>query len=48
MGISEDAGWWAVELPTAISPDGTGWVNANYLITNNTENLPVTQSQYCP
>jgi uncharacterized protein YraI len=44
----QDAGWWTVELPTTISPDGIGWVNANYLITSNTENLPVTQSQYCP
>lgn len=24
VGISEDAGWWAVELPTTISPDGIG------------------------
>ena len=31
-----------------IAPDGLGWVNANYVIPSNTENLPVTESQYCP
>jgi uncharacterized protein YraI len=48
FGISADGMWYAVQISTEYAPDGVGWVNANYLIKSNTENLPVTQSQYCP
>ena len=47
-GISADFGWYAVGIPTEFAPDGIGWVNANYVNTNNTENLPVMESQLCP
>ncbi len=47
-GISADFGWYAVGIPTEYAPDGIGWVNANYVSTNNTENLPVMESQLCP
>jgi uncharacterized protein YraI len=47
-GISADSAWYAVGIPTEFSPDGLGWVNANYVTTNNTENLPVMESQICP
>ena len=47
-GISADNGWYAVGIPTEFAPDGIGWVNANYVNTNNTENLPVMESQLCP
>ena len=47
-GISADGGWYQIQIPVEISPDGIGWVNANYLTTSNTENLPVTQLSYCP
>ena len=48
IGISADGMWYQIQIPVEISPDGIGWVNANYVITSNTENLPVTQSPYCP
>lgn len=48
VGISADGIWYQIQISTDHAPDGTGWVNANYLIKSNTENLPVTQSQYCP
>lgn len=48
IGISADAGWYAVIIPEEYAPDGVGWLNANYLVTNNTENLPTVASQYCP
>ena len=48
LGISADSKWYAVVLPTDITPDGIGWVNANYVTTSNTENLPVMESQICP
>lgn len=47
-GISADNGWYAVGIPTEYAPDGIGWVNANYVNTKNTENLPVMESQLCP
>ena len=48
IGIRADGGWYAVIIPTEYAPDGIGWMNANYLVTSNTENLPVMESQYCP
>ena len=47
-GISADNGWYAIGIPTEFAPDGLGWVNANYVTTNNTEGLPVMESQVCP
>jgi uncharacterized protein YraI len=41
VGKSEDGGWWAVELPTTVSPDGMGWVSADWVVAENTENVPV-------
>jgi uncharacterized protein YraI len=41
VGKSEDGGWWAVELPMTISVDGMGWVSADWVIAENTENVPV-------
>lgn len=48
LGISSDGSWYVVVVPTDVSPDGMGWVNANYVIASNTENLPVMESQICP
>jgi uncharacterized protein YraI len=48
IGVSADGGWYAVIIPEEHAPDGVGWLNANYLVTNNTENLPVAESQFCP
>jgi len=41
VGKSEDGGWWAVELTTTIAPDGMGWMSADWVIAENTENVPV-------
>jgi uncharacterized protein YraI len=48
LGISSDGTWYAVVVPTDVSSDGIGWVNANNVVTSNTENLPVMESQICP
>jgi uncharacterized protein YraI len=48
IGVSADGGWYAVIVPEEYAPDGVGWLNANYLVTSNTENLPVAESQFCP
>jgi uncharacterized protein YgiM (DUF1202 family) len=47
IGISADGGWYAVIVPLEVAPDGVGWMNANYLITENTENLQVMDSPHC-
>ena len=47
VGISVDELWYQILISTDVAPDGLGWVNANYLITSNTENLPVTESSIC-
>jgi uncharacterized protein YraI len=43
IGISEDGIWFLVIVPTDISPDGVGWVNANYVDMSNPDGteLPV-------
>jgi uncharacterized protein YraI len=48
VGVSEDRGWWAVELPTTIAPDGVGWVNAAYVTTANTKGVPVVETPPLP
>lgn len=40
-GVSEDGTWWVVKLPTDVALSGQGWINANYVETENTENVPV-------
>jgi heat shock protein HslJ/uncharacterized protein YraI len=40
-GISEDGGWWVVKVPTYIVSSGQGWISANYVVTDKTENVPV-------
>jgi uncharacterized protein YraI len=41
VGKSADGGWWAVELPTTVAPDGMGWVSADWVVAENVENVPV-------
>lgn len=45
VGVSEDASWWAVELPITVSPEGLGWVSADWVIAENTENVPVLPAE---
>jgi uncharacterized protein YraI len=47
-GVSPDGGWWQVLIPTDITPDGKGWINAGYVETSNTENVPVVQPPPAP
>ena len=41
VGTNADTSWYAIELPAA--PDGAGWVSAEYVVTESTENLPVIE-----
>ena len=42
VGISDDSKWYAASIPTAIAPDGVGWVNANYVDVFNADGVPIT------
>jgi uncharacterized protein YraI len=37
VGISEDGGWYVINIPSY----GTAWISAEYVVAQNTENLPV-------
>jgi uncharacterized protein YraI len=41
IGVSSDYAWWAVSVPTSLSPDGMGWISAAYATAQNVSNVPV-------
>ncbi len=42
IGVSEDGEWWVVEVPVKPeTPDGQGWVSAQFIDATNAENVPV-------
>lgn len=43
IGVSENRIWWVIKVSTQSAPDGRGWVSANYVATQNTENVPVVE-----
>ncbi len=47
-GKSADAAWWQVKISTQYSPDGFGWVSADYVTTQNTEAVPVVEGPVPP
>jgi uncharacterized protein YraI len=42
VGISDDGKWYAASIPTAVAPNGIGWVNANYVDVTNADGVPIT------
>ncbi len=47
-GKSADAAWWQVKISTQYSPDGFGWVSADYVTTQGTEAVPVVEGPAPP
>ena len=47
-GKSSDGAWWQVKIPTAYSADGLGWVSADWVVTQNTGNVPVVAAPAPP
>ena len=43
-GKSADAQWWQVIVGTTYTPTGLAWVNAGYVVAENTENVPVVEA----
>ena len=48
IGVSSDYSWWQIKIPTGYSPDGTGWVSADYTTAYNTDNVPVVGAPPAP
>jgi uncharacterized protein YraI len=48
IGISEDSEWWVVEISTIYSPDGTGWVSADWVVVENGDDVPVIPAPPLP
>jgi len=47
-GKSADGAWWQVKIPTQYSSSGFGWVSADYVITQNTDSVPVVDAPPAP
>jgi hypothetical protein len=47
-GQSADEQWWQVKIPTQYSPDGLGWVSADWVTTQNTGSVPVVEAPAAP
>ena len=43
-GKSADGAWWQVKVPTQYVASGFGWVSASYVITSNTDSVPVVDA----
>lgn len=43
LGVSPDRAWWLIRLPTP--EDGEGWVSAQYVNSENTDNVPVVSAE---
>lgn len=47
-GKSADSTWWQVKISTQYSADGFGWVSADWVLTQNTGNVPVVAPPAAP
>ena len=47
-GKSADGQWWQVIVGTSYTTSGLAWVNAGYVATENTENVPVVEAPPSP
>jgi len=48
VGKSVDGTWYVIKLPTEISPEGRGWVNARYVEVSNVEDVPEIETPPVP
>ena len=47
-GKSADSAWWQVSVPTTAISSGQAWVSASYVVTSNTQDVPVVDAPYPP
>ena len=43
-GKSADGTWWQIKIPTQYSSSGFGWVSADWVVTQGTDNVPVVEA----
>jgi heat shock protein HslJ/uncharacterized protein YraI len=48
VGISEDGTWWVVVVPTDLSPEGQGWVSADFVEVTGGEDVPTIPTPPLP
>ncbi|HUV28425.1 MAG TPA: META domain-containing protein [Anaerolineales bacterium] len=48
VGISEDGLWWVVKIPVDLSPEGQGWVSADFVEVIGGEDAPVIPNPPAP
>jgi uncharacterized protein YraI len=47
-GKSADGAWWQVKIPPQYAADAFGWVSASYVVTSNTDSVPVVEAPPAP
>jgi len=47
-GKSADGAWWQVKVSTTAISSGLAWVSADYVVTQNTESVPVVEGPPAP
>jgi uncharacterized protein YraI len=47
-GKSADGAWWQVKVPTTLIASGLAWVSASYVVTENTDGVPVVEGPPAP
>lgn len=47
-GRSSDGQWWQVKVPAQYSSTGAGWISAQFVIAQNTDNVPVVAAPPAP
>ena len=48
VGISEDGLWWVVKIPDELSPEGQGWVSADFVEVTGGADAPVIPNPPAP
>ena len=49
IGVTSDGGWWQIQVKrTDLAPSGEGWVSADYVQAENTQDVPVVSGPELP
>jgi uncharacterized protein YraI len=48
VGVSEDGLWWVVKISVDLSPEGQGWVSADFVEVTGGEDAPVIPAPPLP
>jgi len=48
IGVSEDGGWWVIQISTDLATDGRGWVSADFVTVTGGDGVPVVPAPSQP